>query len=406
MIGTIFSIFIAGFVWLHLHSQEISANINGIGFLMIAVAIPFLFVIPLGTVFAWGPLQRAEQNSTPRLLDMFRKDGHIRLATIWLIIFPLATFALAIDIISIHILSSTLVFAIWLVALGVSIDASYHFILRVMSYLNPLDVVKMFTQRAKECVQNEREIDLCDWIDAISEVALKAIQRHSMSITQLALSEEQQIARLFLEASKSISHHEQDKQTKEFGITDKVSYTMFFLYQRLDSVFESALKNKLETTCSYLFTILGKIAIDAAKYDVSMASPPLRFLGKFAKKAQDEGFEEATLTASCVLLEVAKVLVNEIDISYFDIKDPFLSIINGLELITKDAFRRDKTTDISLLKQPFQDLKVLFESEKVKQHQDTPVIVQNIDRVLGEFEALQMVMNTLPKIPDIPDTSG
>ena len=53
--------------------------------------------------------------------------------------------------------------------------------------------------------------------------------------------------------------------------------------------------------------------------------------------------------------------------------------------------------------QPFKDLRALFQSEKAKDHQDTPVILQNIDRVLGEFEALQMVMSTIPPIPNISE---
>ena len=95
--------------------------------------------------------------------------------------------------------------------------------------------------------------------------------------------------------------------------------------------------------------------------------------------------------------------MNDIDIKYLEIRDPYLSIINGLEVLAKGTFKRDKTTNIAILMQPFKDLKVLFQSEKAKEHQDTPVIMQNIDRVLGEFEALQMVMNTIPPIPDMKD---
>jgi hypothetical protein len=144
---------------------------------------------------------------------------------------------------------------------------------------------------------------------------------------------------------------------------------------------------------------MGKLSIAAAKYDVSLASAPLRFLGKFAKKAQEEGFEETTLTASCVFSEVSKTILKEIDISYYEIKDPFLSIINGLESLTKAEFKKDKNTSIPMLMAPFKELKALFEQGKAKEHQDTPIIVQNIDRVLGEFEALQLVMNTIPAIP-------
>jgi hypothetical protein len=129
----------------------------------------------------------------------------------------------------------------------------------------------------------------------------------------------------------------------------------------------------------------------------------LRFLGKLAKRAQDEGLEETALKASCILSEVAKAIMNDVDIKYLEIKDSYLSIINGLEVLAKGTFKRDKSTNISFLMQPFKDLKELFQSEKARDHQDTPVIMQNIDRVLGEFEALQLVMSTIPPIPQISE---
>lgn len=105
------------------------------------------------------------------------------------------------------------------------------------------------------------------------------------------------------------------------------------------------------------------------------------------------------MTASCVLSEVANQLLTEIDVTYLELQDPFLSIINGLEIIAKGEFQRNKSINIAILEQPFKELKTLFEQGKVKDHPDTPVIMQNINRVLGEFDALRLVMATRPPIP-------
>jgi hypothetical protein len=401
MIGTLFSIFIALLLVFHPFWEDLNITGSVLGIVMIAVAIPFLFLIPFGFMLSWNPLLLAEQHSTPRIMEMFRKDMHVRLVNAWLIIFCLATFALAFAALYHPSINKTWLFAIWIVLLGITIDSSRHFARRVLGYLNPFAVVKMFTKKGQEAIQDEREMDLCQWIDGLFEIAFKGIQRHSTSIANIALGEQQDLSRLFLESSKSIGHREQDKQTQEYGITDKVTYTMFYLYQRLDMTFEKALQDKLEPTCSYIVTLLGKIALDAAKLDISLASPPLRFLGKLAKRAQDEGLEETAIKASCILVEVAKSILKDIDIKYLEIKDPYLSIINGLENLAKGTFRRDKMTNISLLMQPFKDLKELFQSQKTADHPDTPVIMQNIDRVLGEFEALQVVMSTIPPIPGI-----
>lgn len=401
MLATAVALLIAVFITFNPFMAEVQVDAASLARLVGYVAIPFLFFIPLGVAFAWAPLQKAEGAMTPRVLDMFRKDQKVRLVTAWLLIFPLISLLMAFALFSMPVLGKSVPFAVWIVLLGLAVDAAHQFVNRVLSYINPYDVVAMFTQEAKESIKNEHEFDLCAWIDALSEVSLKAIQKHSTSLCNTALNEQWQIARIFLAASKSISHHSEDKQSKAMGIVDKVTYTMFYQYQHLEMSFDAALKIKLEPACSQIISILGKISIDAAKYDISMASPPLRSLGKCARKAQDAGLEEVVIKATCILLEVAKVILQEIDVTYLEIKDPFFSIINNLEEMAKATFRRDKTTSIVLLMQPLTDLKALFKGEKIAAHQDAPLIVQNIDRVLGEFHALQMVMNTLPVIPGI-----
>ena len=302
---------------------------------MIAIAIPFLFFIPVGLMISWTPMLMAEQHSTPRIMDMFRKDFHMRFAYAWLVIFGLATLVLALDALYGQTISKTWLFAIWIVLLGITLDIGRHFVRRIIEYLNPFAVVKMFSKEGKDAIKDEREMDLCQWLDGLFEIAIKSIQRSSTALANTALGEQQDLARIFLESSKSISHHAQDKQTKEYGISDKVTYTMFYLYQRFDMTFEKALKDRLEPTCSYIVTLLGKISVDAAKLDISLASAPLRFLGKLAKRAQDEGLEETALKSSCILTEVAKTIMNDVDIKYLEIRDPYLSIINGLEVLAK-----------------------------------------------------------------------
>ncbi|MEI8364787.1 MAG: hypothetical protein WCF65_00045 [Parachlamydiaceae bacterium] len=406
MVCTLVSLIFAALLWLG--SYHYDAEVGGIVIktLMITSSFFFLFFIPLGMMFAWLPLQKAEQNQTPRILEMFRKDGKIRLESIWLSVFALTSLISVTDPFYGYVTNFHWFFPLWIILFGSAIDCLHHFVLRVLNYLNPFSVITMFSAQAEKCIQNDKELDFCGWIDSLSEVAIKGIQRHSTSVANLVLDEEQKLARLFLGASKSIAHETQDAQTKAAGIVDKVSFTMFYLYQRLDIVFEKALKAKLEPTCSLVVTSLGKISVAAAQYDMSLASAPIRFLGKCAKKAQDEGLEETALTASCVFSEIAKEILTQVDITYYEIKDPFLSIINGMEVLAKESFRRNKDMNIGLLAQPFKQLRELFKGDKVKNHQDTPIIVQNIDRVLGEFEALLIVMNTIPTIPKVNDTIG
>lgn len=397
MIGTIVSILIA--LYLIFLQPEVSLNPLLISSVMVIAGSIFILLLPLGFIMSWGPLHRAEHDITPRILDMFRKDFHIRLIAGWLIVFPLISYLFAIALLFIPTIPRHVLLAIWIILFGIALDLMLHYSRRLLRYLNPFAAISLFTKGAHESIQEEHEIDLCHWIDGLSEISYKAIQRHSTSLAEDAINELQMISRLFFTSSKSISHHVKDKQTEALGITDKVSYTMFYLYQRLELIFDKALKNRLEPTCSHIVTNLGKITVDAAKFDISMSTPPLHYIGKFIKRAEEAGLEEVGIKGSCTLLGVAKAILTEIDITYCELQDPFLSIINTLEELSKAAFRRDKNVSIKLLTQPLLDLKALFTTGKAETHQDTPVIVKNIDRVIGEFEALEMVLRTIPTIP-------
>lgn len=403
MIATLISIFIALAVTLFPLTVE-EPGWAGLKLFMIAISTGFIFLIPLGFMFAWAPLQKSGQYSTPKIFKLFPGDRYFKIIAAYLVIFAFISLIFIADL-ELKSLYVPWILPLWIISFGLAVDSIRYFVARIMVYLNPYEIVRLFAANARSSIDNDKELEVCDWIDGISEIALKAINRHSTSLSHDALEEEQLIIRDFLATSKSIGHFQQDAQNKALGINDRVSFVMFHFYQRVDVAFDRALENTLEMTTSHIIRLMGKIVLDAAKYDITMATVPLRFLGKFARKAQEKGLEESTMTASCVLSEVASELVNGLDLTYAEIQDPFLSIINGLEVITKGQFQRDKNIKISILETPFKELKVLFEQDKMKNHQDTPVIMQNINRVLGEYEALQLVMTTRPPIPSVPDSA-
>jgi hypothetical protein len=151
---------------------------------------------------------------------------------------------------------------------------------------------------------------------------------------------------------------------------------------------------------------MSKMVVYSAKYDMTMTSHPLYFINKFIKEAQNAHMPDISIKVSLALVEVARVIGTELDITYVNIQETFFSIISQLEEIAKESFRHDKSTSIKILKQPFRDLKELFNTEKLAKHQDAPVIVADIDRVLGEFDALELVMKTIPPIPSFDNESS
>lgn len=397
MIGTLIALIIA--LLLHFSSigQEAMPNLPILGIILIAIATSFLFLPTLVLALAWSPLQNAEHHLTPRISQLFLKDRQMKVIHIVLLLFSLLSYIMAIDTLFLNVFNKNIIISIWIVFLGVSLDVLYHMQRRISAYLDPFHIASMFTHEAQLSIQNDKEEELCDWIDALSEMAIRSMNRSSTSLCIQVNNELQHTMKIFLNSSKSISHSSQKVTEKSEGI-DTVSYTLFFLLQRLEMINTKAASQQLEPVCSHMVTVLGKIVIDSAKYDMSMPTYPLHFLGKFAVQAQKRGVSDVGPKAILTLVEVARIILNEIDVTYLELQEPFFSLISQMNDITKEMFREDKTMSIKLLTQPFRDLREMFTSEKMAGQQDTPAILQKIDATLAEYEALESVMKTIPPI--------
>ena len=241
-----------------------------------------------------------------------------------------------------------------------------------------------------------RETDLCDSLESLSETSLKSLDRSSASLCTQGLDEMREIMRMFLAGSKSIALSGTDTQAKDSGITDKISYTLFYFFNRIEIIFQKALGLNFPQVCSSIITILGKVVLYAAKCDLSLAGYPIHFIGQFSKLAEQKGNSELALKGSCTLVEVARQIIEDVDLKYMDLKDPFFTLITQLDEIAKETFKYNQESNITFLSAPFYDLKKLFQSPKVASHPDTPIILGDIDRVIAEWNTLDVVLHTVP----------
>lgn len=399
MIATIVSLIVAFFFYANAATHEVALPITPLGIVILIVGIVMLFLPAVLFSYAWAPLQRAENYLTLHVVEMYSKDRHLSLSKIILMIFPWLSFLVVLDLLVINSVNPNILFAVWIVALGVSIDALYNYIKRTFKYLDPIRVVDLFTKEALKSVQDEKQLEFCEWIDALSEVAIRGTQKNMSALTIKICNNIEKAARLYLQTAKSFTHHETNEM-KKIGVSDEVSFTLLYIMQRLEMINAQAIRHHLEPVCSALITVTGKIILSAAKLDLSLVPYPAPFLGRFSVAAQRQGFTEVGPKAIITLLEVSKSIVNEMDLTYLELQDPFQSIINQMYIISREIFKHDKNIPIAILQRPFLDLKELFSSEKMANHVDTPVILQRVDNVLAEFSALESVMRTLPPVMD------
>lgn len=359
-----------------------------------------LLLIP---ILLWGlsflALQKTEQNMTPRLLELIKSDTWTKLLMAGLIFFPLLAIICGLNP-SLHLgLGVNASAIIWILCVGISVDLIFLLLWNILDFLNPFAIVNRFSRVAKSSVEADREVDLCRWTDSLSEIALKALAHNSSSLCHHSVNAMRENLRLFLECSKSIAHETQDKQSTSAGITDKIGYTLFYFLDRLTLIYRKALKMQLEPTCSHIVTTLGKIAVDAANCDISLVTFPVQAIGESSLQAEVEQMDQVAIKGSCTLLEAAKSILNQKNLAYQDLKDPFTSIISQLDAIAKETFRHNKDSNIKILIQPLYDLKAEFQKEPLSTHIDTPIIMTGIDAVIAEWTTLETVLKTMPKPP-------
>lgn len=399
MFATIVAAILGGMLVFLSHGHNVEMDNHLVTWFVLIFSGILLLSFALVRMMILAPLQRAEQNLTPRLFNLFLHDSLIKFQGLALGLFPLFSIAILIEINYYHFVNTFISFAIWLVLFGIAIDILYLLITRVTSYLNPIYVVDHFAAEAEHAIRIEDDVELCHWIDALAEVSIKAIDQTLPSLSIQTVENLQDVAQEYLESAKSLAHHitEENKNDK-YNHQDRVSYILFYLFQRLELINEKALAYDLEPVNSTLITELGKIAVNAAKFDLSMATYPLHYLGKFARRGQECKLDIIAEKATCTFVEVAKIIVEEVDLKYLDLKEPFFSLIQHLEDIAKEMFRQDKTIKIAILIQPFAELKELFQSEKMATHRDSPTVIVDIERVINQFEQLELVMRTIPPI--------
>lgn len=406
MIGIILSVILAIFFLFNSQPADTISNNHFIAILLSAISIITFFLYCITIVWCFIPLQRIEQNSTPRLFGLLKKDKLLLGIYCWITFFLLLSFFLTTDAILFNHFSKNYLLAGWIIGLGITIDAYHSLLKRLMSYLNPFDNITLFTQQANESIQNDKELDLIESIDSLTEISIKSLNKLRPSLSSQALQELQKIVKKFLESSKSIGHIEADLESKKLGIKDRVSYTLFYVLDKIALINDAAVEKKVEQVVTTVITVLGKITVYCAKFDLTLVSSPIHFVNRCAKMAMHHGMDDIGIKTTITLLEVSKTIIDEVDYTYGDLKDPFFSITNALEEIAKETFLKDKTINLKIITQPFLDLKGLFTNPKVATHQDTPIILQNIDRVLNEYASLELVMRTIPVVPPLDPAKG
>ncbi|MDP1834338.1 MAG: hypothetical protein Q8K75_00265 [Chlamydiales bacterium] len=358
----------------------------------------FFFLVVFTYLSMIRPLQWAEVMATPRVSELVRGDTSLKYLSLGLLMLPVSSLVIAAAALPEGWLDNTTLFCIWLVFVGISIDLLRTYSSRLSNYFNPALVIKSIVQRGQADIAQGRDAELCDWIATLSETSLMSLKRHGFSLGERAISGIIALMQRFLEV------HRRSLQTEaaDAKVHQRTTYVLFYGFERLQLIYSHAVQEHLEPVCSHIVTSLGKVALAAAYGDISKVSFALHYIGTLADQALQANMPDVSVKANLTLLEVGKVILSEVDLSKSNVRDPLSNLVGHLEDIAKATFRRDKESNIFMLTQPIRDFKAALLAHALAERHDMKSVVAVVDNVLSDFENLQLVLNTIPPIPDIP----
>lgn len=391
MIATVFAALVAIFL-------TVSGNFPDSSLLKIIFASASgLFFLCGILLFAgsYSALQKSEQNSIPKLIQLIQNDYKLNCALAFLSLLPFGLFLPLFD----------KLFPVALILIGIGMDAVRLLLNRILDHLNPFKIVSFLTTEATRAIAKDRDALLCETIDSLCDLGVSAVHRHNSALANQTIDALESIGESFLKAEKSPSHPVQSADLEKEGVKDTLSYVLIYLLQNLEVLFVKALDKRMEFVLGHLITTMTKLISYSAKTDLSLATFPLHYTGKLSKLAMEKGFTDVGVKTSIGLLMISKSIPLLKDLPYLDIKPFFISLITILDNIAKETFRQDKSTNIDILIEPFLKLRALFEADPLKSHQDAIAVTQQIDKVIEEFRTLDTLLKTMPPIPSFAPES-
>lgn len=375
--------------------------------IMLTGGTSILFVTIFLNTFILTPLEQLEQKLIPNLTDIVRRDNPLRFGRVYLFLFILITYLCVAFVSRIEdVRYQDWFFLAWLVFFGIALDVLSDSWKRQLNLLSPSFLISRISDQAEKAIQNDNRNELLNNLDSLTEIGVHSVEKSKLALSTQTLQTLPPLLKTYFDSAKSIGHIARDIGQQNNQGEDASSFIVFYLLQRLELINDKALRDRQETVCRQMIMSLGKMIVHCARFDLSMVNFPTHFLTKFGLKAQQHYFEEVSVLTTSTLLEIAKTILTEIDITYAELQEPFKAIINGLAALARESFKKHKNMSIKVLMQPLIDLKAMFQTEKIIQHRDTPVIVQQIDNVLDEFSVLEQVMQSIPTIPgmEFPET--
>lgn len=360
-----------------------------------AITAAFLVAFAMGNLLTATALQTAELRTTTGIVGLFRQDWQVWIIHGCILGWALLTLSLALVQPTQLTFHPGWVVAAWLVLTGVVLDLASHLYWRVLRFLNPFTALQIIQEQATRDIRAGRDIEFCQRVESLAETGLRASRIDGLSLCRAS------IEAVRVAVQQDLAWHQRSLRVAEpdSEASQRAGYMLNYACQRLALIYVSAHEGGLHSLCQDVMSALGKIAVAASDVQWNLVAGPILMMGHLTKQAVQEQDQAAGIKFLIMLVQVSKRILSEQDQSKAPLQKAFIPIIRQMDDVAKECFRQDKTVAISTLTNPFQELKRIFEHERLSTHPDQATIVSQLDRTLADFANLELVLKTLPPLP-------
>ncbi len=368
-----------------------------VSYLYLIVGSLFFPIVIILNTMTFLNLQHSIDRLSASIIDVFKEDRRIRYYNALFLIFPLISYVFSsLSLVAEHpFLNGERRFVLWLLLLGLEIDLIRAFIRTIGIYLNPLDTTQQFLLRAKNFSKKGDDRELLNTMDSLGEISIKALEQHSESLAMNALYKLYECLQSYFLSSRLWSSSPSKNKESEHILQERWNFVLVYFCKKLELIQQRAVLQHFESVCNEIISLLGKSILLVARYDAVLSRLPVHFLGKCEEMCRDAKMDDMIIRSSCTLQEIVKTLVNEEEYSSKEVGELILSLLKRLEEMAKAIFRKDKSINLNLIRDPFKEIIQVLKEEKTFPLPFRNEVTLELERILGEFAALELVMRKI-----------
>ncbi len=398
--GTIVGAFFAILFVLQHFMQTPSYDFSLAGIAMVFAATALMVLSMSCYLITARAVLKEERYAIPAAFKLYMADISLRGAVVGIVAYFLYTLFLDMLPQFNRFLDKWQGIALWLFLTGGAIDLLRLQARRGMRFASPTMVAKFLDKAFVRSLRHQDEVGAMAFFDSCNAGVVRAAKEGSLDVALAAFGAQVSMVEHFVGTSAMRSLMAKDG-AEGASLLDRVGYFVAYVCRRSFWAYEAILRAKEEPMAEEQVAFLGRVALVLARYHPSLINVPLNALGQVAERALDHKMEVAAERTILTLAEICKALTRESLRTGQPCRESFQTALSILERLVKESFKRNKTSPIALLMQPFAEIANALGSSDMDALPDRDHFLSELRRILGELNALEAVMQGVSEMSTI-----